>query len=196
MKNKDKNRIYARAKWHDYGGGAYFVTVCTKNKEHFFGDIARDDQNHTVAARDDHADAPMMILSPIGQCLYDNLQNATMHYPYAEILLFVVMPNHWHAIIFIDGDKTPYQRRNTVDNTGNIDHTGIANMQGWLSIVIGGIKSAVTKFANENGIEFVWQTRFDDKIIRNQEAMNKIADYIENNVARWAMDCFNNVKKN
>ena len=133
---------------------------------------------------------------PIGQCLYDNLQNATMHYPYAEIPLFVVMPNHWHAIIFIDGDKTPYQRRHTVDHTGNIDHTGIANMQGWLSIVIGGIKSAVTKFANENGIEFVWQTRFDDKIIRNQEAMNKIADYIENNVAHWAMDCFNNVKKN
>ena len=69
-------------------------------------------------------------------------------------------------------------------------------MQGWLSVVIGGIKSAVTKFANENGIEFAWQTRFDDRIIRNQEAMNIIADYIENNVAHWTMDCFNNAKKN
>jgi hypothetical protein len=71
----------------------------------------------------------------------------------------------------------------------------IADMQGWLSVVIGGIKSAVTKFANENNIEFAWQTRFDDRIIRNQGAMNKIADYIENNVARWDMDCFNKEHK-
>jgi REP element-mobilizing transposase RayT len=46
-----------------------------------------------------------MILSAIGQFLHETLQNATKHYPYAEIPLFIVMPNHWHAIVFIDGDK-------------------------------------------------------------------------------------------
>jgi hypothetical protein len=67
----------------------------------------------------------------------------------------------------------------------------IRKQQGVLSAVIGGIKSAVTKYAGENGIEFAWQTRFNDHIIRNQEAMNQIANYIENNVARWDTDCFN-----
>jgi hypothetical protein len=67
----------------------------------------------------------------------------------------------------------------------------IDSYKGWLSIAIGGFKSAVTKFANENGIEFAWQTRFHDRIIRNQEEMNRIADYIENIPARWDMDCFN-----
>ena len=29
----------ARANWHDYNGGVYFVTICTKNREHYFGEI-------------------------------------------------------------------------------------------------------------------------------------------------------------
>ena len=67
----------------------------------------------------------------------------------------------------------------------------IANLQGWLSVSIGGIKSAVTKYANDNDFDFAWQTRFHDHIIRNQNEMNRIADYIENNPATWENDCFN-----
>jgi hypothetical protein len=67
----------------------------------------------------------------------------------------------------------------------------IDSMKGWLSVAVGGIKSAVTKFALANDIDFAWQTRFHDKIIRDQTAMNKIADYIEHNVATWNTDCFN-----
>jgi hypothetical protein len=66
-----------------------------------------------------------------------------------------------------------------------------ANMQGWLSVVIGGIKSAVAKFAKDNGIEFAWQTLFHDKIIRTQTAMNKIAYYIDDNIAKWDTDSLN-----
>ena len=29
----------SRATWHEYNGGMYFVTVCTQNKEHYFGEI-------------------------------------------------------------------------------------------------------------------------------------------------------------
>ncbi|MDR3287024.1 MAG: hypothetical protein LBT27_06245 [Prevotellaceae bacterium] len=60
-----------------------------------------------------------------------------------------------------------------------------------LSVAIGGIKSAITKFAREKNIEFAWQPRFHDNIIRNQTSMNEIAEYIENNIARWKTDCFN-----
>jgi REP element-mobilizing transposase RayT len=91
----------ARATWHDYNGGIYFVTICTKNHIHYFGEI----KNNT------------MHLNEIGKCASENLQNINAHYPYAEIPLFVVMPNHIHAIVFIDGKKTPYQRRNTNINS-------------------------------------------------------------------------------
>jgi REP element-mobilizing transposase RayT len=178
---QNKYRIpSARAPWHDYSGGAYFVTVCTKNHEYFFGEIACTAQND-----------PQMQLTPVGKCLHENLQNTTVHYPYAEIPLFVVMPNHWHAIIFIDGEKVPYPRRDGARPVSTMQQTD--SMKGWLSVAIGGIKSAVTKFANKNSIDFAWQTRFDDRIIRNQNEMNRIADYIEHNVARWEKDCFNNI---
>jgi REP element-mobilizing transposase RayT len=230
-KFQNKYRIpSARALWHNYSGGAYFVTVCTQNREHFFGKIV-------CAAQND----PQMQLTPIGQWLHENLQNITAHYPYAEIPLFVVMPNHWHAVVFIDSEKIPYQRRNTemlcdvhvetrratslqtdgtkietrratslqtdgtkietrratslqTDGTKNEKMQKIANLQGWLSVAIGGIKSAVTKFASKNSIDFAWQTRFDDRIIRNQNEMEHIADYIEHNVVRWEKNCFNKNK--
>ena len=71
----------------------------------------------------------------------------------------------------------------------------IANMQGWLSVVIGGVKSAVTKFARNNKIDFAWQSRFHDHIIGNQDEMNTIANYIENNPELWDSDCFNEQRK-
>lgn len=54
-----------------------------------------------------------------------------------------------------------------------------------LASVIRGFKIGVTKFANENNIPFAWQPRFYDRIIRNTDEMNRIAEYIEGNVARW-----------
>ena len=105
------------------------------------------------------------------------------------------MPNHWHAIVCINSNKIPYIR-NICENTNvntqkNELMQNFANKQGWLSVVIGGIKSAVTKFANSKGIDFAWQTRFHDHIIRNPYQMKRIDEYITNNVANWNADCFN-----
>jgi hypothetical protein len=61
-----------------------------------------------------------------------------------------------------------------------------------LGSVIRGIKSAVTHLANEKQISFAWQTRYHDHIIRSQEEMNNIAEYIEHNPAKWETDCFFN----
>jgi hypothetical protein len=55
---------------------------------------------------------------------------------------------------------------------------------------MGGLKSALTKFANLNNIEFAWQTRFYDHIIRDQDEMNRIATYIERNPFNWKDDKF------
>ena len=92
----------ARANWLGYDGGEYFVTICTQNREHYFGEIVKNNN-----------DEPEMVLTPRGQFTEEQIRNVTQHYPYAEIPLWVVMPNHVHAIVVIDGDNIPYQRRVT-----------------------------------------------------------------------------------
>ena len=187
-KFQNKYRIpSARAQWHGYDGGMYFVTICAAGKAHLFGEV-RDMQMH---------------LSDIGRIAHDNFANVSVHYPYAEIPLFTVMPNHIHAIVIINGNETPYDRRaHHVETRCATSLHGIqpndwminvANMQGWLSVVMGGLKSAITKYARQNRSPFAWQPRFYDRIIRSQDELNRIAEYIETNVAKWDLDELNEV---
>ena len=181
----------ARAIWHDYNGGIYFVTICTKNREHYFGEICTE---------------PQMQLSQIGQYAYEQFMNVKSHYPYAEIPLFVIMPDHIHAIVTIDGENDTCRdvarnvstsARNVSTSARNVStgvNTQMANIsprKNSLAVVIRGVKSSITKFANENNIPFAWQTRFHDRIIRNQDEFDKISDYIEKNVVNWQNDMGN-----
>lgn len=166
----------ARATWHDYTDGIYFVTICTEHKIHYLGEIDTNIANT----------ATQMHLSAIGKFTADNLQNISKHYPYAEIPLFTVMPNHIHAVIVINNDIiTP---ENQQPNMNRRPTTGYNYPQGRLSVVVGGIKSAVSRWARSQQLPFAWQTRYHDHIVRNQEELNRIADYIENNVANWNTD--------
>ena len=177
----------ARANWHGYDGGEYFVTICTQNREHYFGEIVKNNN-----------DEPEMVLTPIGRFTEEQLRNVTQHYPYAEIPLWVVMPNHIHAIVVIDDailcrDVARNVSTAAMDDSGKNEYMAQKSPKnGTLAVVIRGIKSAVTKFANENNIPFAWQTRFFDHIVRNQNEMNGIAEYIEKNVAKWELDKFYN----
>lgn len=94
-KFKNKYRIpSARAKWHSYDGGLYFITICTKNKQHYFGSIKNSE----------------MHLSKIGQYVNESIEAVTDHYPFAEIPLFVIMPNHLHLIVSITADDDDNRR--------------------------------------------------------------------------------------
>ena len=98
----------ARANWHDYKGGVYFVTICTKNREHYLGEIThccRDVAHICTDVARNVSTEPQMHLSPIGQYAYDQFINVKTHYPYAKIPLFVIMPDHIHAIVTIDGEN-------------------------------------------------------------------------------------------
>ena len=88
---QNKYRIEsARASWHDYDGGSYFITICTKDREHFFGEIVDGE----------------MVLSDIGKYADEQFKNVSSHYPYAEIPLWTIMPNHLHAIVIISAVET------------------------------------------------------------------------------------------
>ena len=152
------NRKSPRAKFADYNAGHYFVTICTKERMHYFGTIYKEE----------------MHLSPIGQEAKLELCEIAKKYPFCDIPLFVVMPNHIHAIIIIDTSR----------NKDNREELSL------LSLVVRQYKSRITAYANKHGIEFGWQTRYHDHIIRGIHDGNKIAEYIGNNVIKWNTDCF------
>lgn len=79
---------------------------------------------------------------------------------------------------------------NTAHNVPEMmrDMKQIANMQSWLTVIVRGLKSAITKYAHEQRIPFGWQTRFHNRIVRNQDELNRIALYIERNTAKWYED--------
>ena len=212
----------ARASWHNYREGLYFITICAHHQKPYFGRIIPRPG----------LEENQLVLTEVGRYVEENLQQITSHYPYAEIPVFVIMPNHLHFIIIIDSaddsngndDSTcrdvacnvsdiPSDNlngnvarnhsndtsnrdvaRNHSNDTSNRDvarnvstgngcqiHMKISPQKGSLSTVIRGFKSAITKYARERGITFAWQTRFYDRIIRNQNELNAIATYIENN---------------
>ncbi len=183
-KYKNRYRIpSARAVWHDYMGGAYFVTICTKDREFYFGRI-EDDEMH---------------LSEIGRYADEQFRDVSSNYPYAIIPSYVVMPNHIHAIVIIDDhydvcrdaihrvSESEMQMEPTQDRGGI---TGCYNPMLYKSLgtVIRGLKARVTHYANEKDLDFAWQSRFHDRIIRDQKDMNETASYVDNNVAKWPED--------
>ena len=151
------NRKNLRAKFHDYSGGDYFVTICTADRQHFFGKIIADEMHH----------------NRLGRHACECFETLASHYDYVEVPMYVVMPNHVHAIIRITDAAT------------------IPAIRTVLGVVIGGYKQVVTRYARRNNIEFDWQSRYHDHVIRNNRDGNNIADYIATNPARWSTDCFN-----
>lgn len=190
------DRKSPRAQWHDYNGAEYFVTICTKNRLHYFGEVV---------------DGTMQ-LTDVGKYASQCIMKISEIHPDAEMPLFVIMPNHIHMVIILDGGAgmsspigpppnvglphcdSPTNDKPTNDNpTSNGKDPEMqrrANRCGRLSHIIGQFKSAVTRFARENQIPFSWQPRYHDRIVRNRGEMNRIALYIEQNPMKWETDCF------
>src|SRR5258708_33203920 len=92
-KYQNKYRIpSARLQTWDYGSNAaYFTTICTTNREHFFGEIMNG----------------IMQLSEIGKIANQFWIEIPNHFPFVILDEFIVMPNHIHGIIVIDRPVTP-----------------------------------------------------------------------------------------
>ena len=184
-KYKNKYRIKsARLEGYDYTkAGLYFITICTQNRKHYFGNISKN----------------KMQLSNIGvlvDVFWHEIKNHTKN---IELHQFTVMPNHIHGILeILDNDRDVARNvsaRNvstdTTVNEKNRQMSEISPKSGSVSRIIGSYKSAVSKHAHRLGYEFEWQERFYDHIIRNKNDYIRISNYIENNLANWDNDKFN-----
>ena len=163
--------------WDYAWKGSYFITICTANREYFFGDISNG----------------KMKLSTIGKMVkYEWLQTFDMR---TDMNLscgaFVVMPNHFHALITIG--KNDYNHP-TNEPTKNKNKNNPKNKFGPqsknLPSIVRGFKSAVTKNARQIHADFGWQPGYHDHMIRNIEEYDRIKNYIINNPKNWKKDRF------
>ena len=182
-KYQNKYRIpSARAQWWDYGwNGAYFITICTHNRKHFFGEI----KNGTMQF------SPMGVIADI---LWHEIPN---HSEFVELGDFVVMPNHIHGILILNKPlgaglvETLHATSLPIPSAKNQQMAAISPKSNTISTIVRSYKSAVTKHANRLGLENRWQSRFHDHIIRNDAEYQRISDYIIHNPAHWKEDTFN-----
>ncbi|MDA3905825.1 MAG: hypothetical protein PF484_07100 [Bacteroidales bacterium] len=176
-KFQNKYRISsARLQNWDYGwNAAYFVTICTHNREYILGEI----------------DNGKMILSEIGKIAQQYWNEIPAHFPFVELDSFVVMPNHVHGIIIINKtDNVIVETQNFASRQSDHPKNKFGPQSQNLASIIRGYKSGVKKYATINKIDFTWQPRFYDHIIRNDKSYHNIANYIINNPLNWKGDEF------
>ncbi len=206
-KFKGKYRIQSTRlqKW-DYSWAApYFITICTKNRDHYFGEI----------------EGGKMKLSTIGviaDILWYEIKN---HATNVELGEFVVMPNHIHAILVLneksiqdngDSIKTPQKTQDNRETTHSSETTHALSLKqntpqpeltpgqkrfqhqerNSVSSIIGSYKSAVSKHAHRLGFTFEWQANFDERIVRDDASYQRIMNYIRENPSKWKEDRFSN----
>lgn len=167
------HRRSVRLRGYDYSqAGAYFVTICTQGRACLFGDVA-DSQ---------------MRLNDAGRVVERCWHEIPIHFPHVALDAFVVMPNHVHEILIIAVTVGATHALPLPNNASPRPHGPQPDSIG---AIIGSFKSAATKHINElrNIVGApVWQRNYYEHIIRNDESMNRIREYIVNNPLQWQLD--------
>ncbi|MEI7425300.1 MAG: hypothetical protein WCK16_00035 [Candidatus Moraniibacteriota bacterium] len=182
-----KNRKPTRLKNYNYSeNGFYFVTICTKNREEFFGNIEHEKMN----------------LNEYGEIAKNCWLEIPNHFPYCVLDEFIIMPNHVHGILVIKNDDA---HNNSTDNPAGkpagkpVGNRHACSLQSQsqsqqnrqyqkIPIIIGSFKSAITKIIHKKLSYFGWQKSFHDHIICNEKSLYNIRNYIVNNPFKWDLD--------
>ena len=154
-----------RLKHYDYASeGAYFVTICTKDRTLFF----ERDEIRSIAER----------------CWVE----IPDHFPNVELDTWVVMPNHIHGIIVIAKKGVQLNAPTTRGDTDGA-FSAMSPPRHTLAVVVRTYKAAVTTFCRRSGIdEFGWQRSYYDRVIRNLHELDRARRYISNNPLQWDLD--------
>ena len=177
-----------RLKGYDYSRpGAFFVTICVQDRECVLGDVVGD----------------RMELSDCGHVAHDLWEDIPVRFSTVTIRVFVVMPNHVHAVIVIHPDGYPvcrgavsapprsgFRRRGVVSTPHDSVET-TPSRGSTLGRVIAYYKYRTTKRINAihgtPGARF-WQRGYYDRIIRSEGEMAAICRYVIDNPRLWAVD--------
>jgi len=165
----------------DYGtNGAYFVTMCAQFRRSLFGEV-RDGS---------------VIQTPLGRIVESEWNELPRHYDHAVCDVSVVMPNHFHGVLFLlrSGDAANGATTSDAHTASCVTTRSFGRVAaGSVSSVIRSFKAGVTRRARaELGIiEQIWQPNFYEHVIRNDEDLYNIRKYIQENPLKWELDAEN-----
>jgi REP element-mobilizing transposase RayT len=166
MKHRKRNRLSGYNYTHP---GFYFVTICTKNRKHFFGGIHNG----------------IMCINRLGSIAWRQWTWLETQYDYVRSHAFVVMPNHVHGILEI---TEPTSISVGAGRDLPLPEREYAKIKP-LSELIGAYKMTTSKLIHDIPYtSFTWQRSFHDHIIKNQRAFNNIRRYIITNPSMWDRD--------
>ena len=179
--SQSPRRRNLRLRDYDYAqAGFYFVTICVQYRQCLFGEII---------------DGTMQ-LNSAGILVKKAWLELPRHYPHVVLDQFTIMPNHFHGIVTLtDADTVVAGLKPDV-------------RAGFKPDVRAGLKPAPTKrhefpeiirafktFSARHINEMrqtpgtsVWQRNYYEHVIRNEADYERIAEYVENNPAKWEED--------
>ena len=146
---------------YDYSqAGGYFITLCTLHRYCLFGRVVDGE----------------MKLNPFGEIVHNEWQRTATLRPHVRLDSFVVMPNHFHAILAIDYPALGYRQAD--EPRQNLER------------IVAGFKGACTSQVKRwrKTTDSLWQRSFFDQIIRNTRHHQRLQWYIANNPLRWEFD--------
>ena len=180
QKFNDKYRIEStrHPNWNYSSNGIYFITICTLNKNHFFGKIIKN----------------KVLLSEKGKIATNHWKEIVKYYPQVILEDFVIMPNHVHGLIRIKNVETTNLGVSNI-NKVELNNKNSIGLEKWKSSlmakIINQFKRTTTIEMKNKNLFFGWQSRFFDEIIKNEKHYWAIKKYIQDNPKNWEKDdCF------
>ena len=185
--NRLENYDYSENWW-------YFITICTKDRQEYFGEVIEGE----------------MILNEIWEEINLEIKNISIFRKNIILDEYVIMPNHIHMILFIENNcrDVPVEHlKDKINLNNNMFHRNISTKlenqnfsheyysqispKKWnLWNIIKLFKSFFVKNINkkQNKIYFAWQKNYYDRIIRNENELNRIRKYIFENPLKWELE--------
>ncbi len=206
----DTHRCSPRLKEYDYSmEGTYFLTIVTQNRKFLFGNIVDG----------------LMHLNEAGMMVGNWWTELPHKFPTTQIDEFIVMPNHFHGIIFIMGPYSfgtdvrvrggvdveadvgadlcvrpnrPLDNAELTEHKGEGGHTGppLPRLVQWFkTMTTNEYLRGVKKYGWIPFPGKLWQRSFYDHVIRDEDSLNRIREYIVKNPMLWEIDRDNPFQK-
>ena len=162
MSRELPKRKHPRLKIYDYSSaGAYFVTICTKDKKCIFANVGRG-----LAPAADKLE-----YTEYGKIAESQLLLLEERYPELSVTQYAIMPNHIHAILVLENNTAGASPRPTIPQ------------------IICAYKSITARVCKKQGLAGkLFQTSFYDHVIRNDKDLEEIQRYILENPLKWQLD--------
>ncbi len=172
-------------RWEYASVGWYLVTICTQGRRHWFGEIRNG----------------RMCVSAIGSIVWQCWEAIPHHHPHGTLDRCIVMPDHMHGIVHIIGSSSASGNASFIERHSSCDVVETPHgaslrcakndlhwKKGVLGVIVNQFKGACTTHIRPHCSTFAWQSRFHDRIIRDNDALESMRRYLDDNPMQWERD--------